>query len=148
MATGMHLRLSKSIRASDNCAADLRGCDRDHAKLGSRSPCEDERFLGRCGVIVPWSWTIVCIFEIKSGSYPKVSNPSAVSRRISSHAKLSIKNEAAKAIDLKHWTALRRRFLARPTTELVRAGLIPSPSRETSIDTMGPNLTLQPRGTA
>jgi hypothetical protein len=73
MATGMHLRLSKSIRASDNCAADLRGCDRDHAKLGSRSPCEDERFLGRCGVIVPWSCTVVRVSEIESGGPPKVS---------------------------------------------------------------------------
>jgi hypothetical protein len=43
------------------------GGDRGCTKLGSGSRCEDERFLGRCRIIVPWSWTIVRVFEIKGG---------------------------------------------------------------------------------
>ena len=58
---------------SDNCAADLRGGNRTCATVGTRSPREDERFLRRCGGIVPWSWTVVRVLQIKSGGYPKVS---------------------------------------------------------------------------
>jgi len=43
--------------------------------LGSRSSCADERFLGRCGGLVPWSWIIVRVFKAKSGGYPKVNGP-------------------------------------------------------------------------
>jgi len=58
---GIWFRLSRSISASDNCAANIRGCDRGCANLGSRSPREDERFLGRRGGLMPWSWIIVCV---------------------------------------------------------------------------------------
>ena len=71
---GIWFRLSRSISASDNnCAANIRGCDRGCANLGSWSPCEDERFLGRCGGLVRWSWIIVCVRKAKSGGYPKVT---------------------------------------------------------------------------
>ena len=43
--------------------------------MGSRSSCADERFLGRCGGLVPWSWIIVRVFKAKSGGYPKVNGP-------------------------------------------------------------------------
>ena len=65
--------LTRRAGASDNCAADLRGCNRTCATVGTRSPREDERFLRRCGGIVPWSWTVVRVLQIKSGGYPKVS---------------------------------------------------------------------------
>src|SRR5262249_20915211 len=71
---GIWFRLSRSISASDNnCAANIRGCDRGCANLGSWSPREDERFLGRCGGLVPWSWIIVCVRKAKSGGYLKVT---------------------------------------------------------------------------
>src|SRR5262249_21823212 len=70
---GIWFRLSLSIWASDNCAANIRGCDRGCAKLGSRSSCSDERFLGRCCGLVPWSWIIVRVFKAKSGGYSKVN---------------------------------------------------------------------------
>src|SRR5262249_46767060 len=60
---------------SDNCAANIRGCNRGCAKLGSRSPREDQRFLGRCGCLVPWSWIIVRVFKAKSGGYSKGKCP-------------------------------------------------------------------------
>ena len=44
-------------------------------KLGSRSSCADERFLGRYGGLMPWSWIIVRVFKAKSGGYPKVNGP-------------------------------------------------------------------------
>jgi hypothetical protein len=76
LATGIAFGFGYSRRAGLLMVAlDVRGCDRGRAKLDSRSPREDERFLGRCGGIVSWSWTIVRVFEIKSGGNPKVSNP-------------------------------------------------------------------------
>src|SRR5215470_15676718 len=54
-------------------SAASRGCDRGCANLGSRSPREDERFLGRRGGLVPWSWIIVCVRKAKSGGYAKVT---------------------------------------------------------------------------
>jgi hypothetical protein len=43
--------------------------------LGSRSPREDQRFLGRCGSLMPGSWIVVRVFKAKSGGYPKVNGP-------------------------------------------------------------------------
>jgi len=47
--------------------------------LGSRSACSDERFLGRCCGLVPWSWIIVRVSKAKSGGYPKVNGPTELS---------------------------------------------------------------------
>jgi hypothetical protein len=44
-------------------------------KRGRPSPCENERFFGRCGRIVPRSWTIVLAFEIRSEAIQKVNGP-------------------------------------------------------------------------
>src|SRR5499427_10574570 len=63
----------ESCRDSEGRRPYIRGCDRGCANLGSWSPCEDERFLGRCGGLVPWSWIIVCVRKAKSGGYPKVT---------------------------------------------------------------------------
>ena len=44
--SGIWFRLSASALVSGNCTGDIRSCDRGCAKLGSGSPCEDERFFG------------------------------------------------------------------------------------------------------
>src|SRR5262249_56139828 len=67
--------LYRLIWGSENWAANIRGCDRGCAKLDSRSSCSDERFLGRCCGLVPWSWIIVRVFKAKGGGYPKVNGP-------------------------------------------------------------------------
>jgi hypothetical protein len=43
--------------------------------LGSRSSCADQRFLGRCGSLMPGSWVVVRVIKAKSGGYPKVNGP-------------------------------------------------------------------------
>jgi hypothetical protein len=71
-STGRCLQSSRALGGFRSNNGGVHG--KDFSGCG-RSSCADQRFLGRRGDLVPWSWIIVRVFKAKSGGYPKVNGP-------------------------------------------------------------------------